>query len=235
MNEAKIRERKTSGHGVQRFVYFSKSNFHLALGATSPQRGHNLICHLNIVTYAEQVELGEVQIDNFLLFHADGILRLGLLLRCGRAARCFSRGVLRRRGLFLGAGGFCFVCHCKPPFSVLYENAARSPVGAEFTIYSFILYVQYDIIPIVSTSGQIRLRLARDKTRATSYLWVWMHFSPAEVPSAPQSYWHRDTRTQCIGTAIVVCMRVCFVVIVSSDQVLGRAEQTVWEVGFVLV
>ena len=36
-------------------------------------------------------------------------------------------------------------------------------------------------------------------------------------------------------TALVVSMYVCFVVTVSSDLVLDRAEQTVWEVGFVLV
>lgn len=73
------------------------------------------------------------------------------------------------------------------------------------------------------------------KTRAASYLWVRMHFSPAEVPSAPR---HPDTVTHEHGntvTALVVSMYVCFVVTVSSDLVLDRAEQTVWEVGFVLV
>ena len=62
-----------------------------------------------------------------------------------------------------------------------------------------------------------------------------MHFSPAEVPSAPR---HPDTVTHEHGnteTALVVSMYVCFVVTVSSDLVLDRAEQTVWEVGFVLV
>lgn len=73
------------------------------------------------------------------------------------------------------------------------------------------------------------------KTRAASYLWVRMHFSPAEVPSAPR---HPHTVTHEHGntvTALVVSMYVCFVVTVSSDLVLDRAEQTVWEVGFVLV
>ena len=73
------------------------------------------------------------------------------------------------------------------------------------------------------------------KTRAASYLWVRMHFSPAEVPSAPR---HPDSVTHEHGntvTALVVSMYVCFVVTVSSDLVLDRAEQTVWEVGFVLV
>lgn len=73
------------------------------------------------------------------------------------------------------------------------------------------------------------------KTRAASYLWVGMHFSPAEVPSAPR---HPHTVTHEHGntvTALVVSMYVCFVVTVSSDLVLDRAEQTVWEVGFVLV
>lgn len=73
------------------------------------------------------------------------------------------------------------------------------------------------------------------KTRAASYLWVRMHFSPAEVPSAPR---HLDSVTHEHGntvTALVVSMYVCFVVTVSSDLVLDRAEQTVWEVGFVLV
>lgn len=41
---------------------------------------------------------------------------------------------------------------------------------------------------------------------------------------------HSDT-----VTALVVSMYVCFVVTMSSDLVLDRAEQTVWEVGFVLV
>ena len=62
-----------------------------------------------------------------------------------------------------------------------------------------------------------------------------MHFSPAEVPSAPR---HPDSVTHEHGntvTALVVSMYVCFVVTVSSDLVLDRAEQTVWEVGFVLV
>lgn len=63
---------------------------------------------------------------------------------------------------------------------------------AEFTVCSFILYVLYDIISIVSTSGQIRLRLARDDARAALYLRVWMHFSPAEVPSTLR---HPDTVT----------------------------------------
>lgn len=73
------------------------------------------------------------------------------------------------------------------------------------------------------------------KTRAASYLRVRMHFFPAEVPSAPR---HPDSVTHEHGntvTALVVSMYVCFVVTVSSDLVLDRAEQTVWEVGFVLV
>ena len=72
-------------------------------------------------------------------------------------------------------------------------------------------------------------------TRAASYLCVRMHFSPAKVPSAPL---HLDTMTHKHGntvTALAVNMYVCFVVTVLSESVLSRAEQTVWEVGFVLV
>lgn len=62
-----------------------------------------------------------------------------------------------------------------------------------------------------------------------------MHFSPAKVPSAPLRL---DTMTHEHGstvTALAVNMYVCFVVTVLSESVLSRAEQTVWEVGFVLV
>lgn len=38
-----------------------------------------------------------------------------------------------------------------------------------------------------------------------------------------------------IVTALLVSVYMCFVVPVSSDSEFGRAEQTVWEVGFVLV
>ena len=84
-------------------------------------------------------------------------------------------------------------------------------------------------------SGQIRLRLARDQNAGGIVPMGKDAFSPAEVPSAPR---HPDTVTHEHGntvTALVVSMYVCFVVTVSSDLVLDRAEQTVWEVGFVLV
>ena len=59
------------------------------------------------------------------------------------------------------------------------------------------------------------------KTRAASYLWVRMHFSPAEVPSAPV---HPDTVTHGHGDTVaghVASVYACLVVAVYGDWVLS--------------
>ena len=73
------------------------------------------------------------------------------------------------------------------------------------------------------------------KKRAASYLRVQTHFFRQKCHQhlvTPDTVTHEHGNTV---TALVVSMYVCFVVTVSSDLVLDWAEQTVWEVGFVLV
>lgn len=103
----------------------------------------------------------------------------------------------------------------------IYENAARSPLGvadAQST-FDFSHKVWYNLP--VSTSGQIRLRLARDQKAGGVVPTGTDAFFPAEVPSAPV---HPDTVTHGHGDTVaghVVSVYACLVVAVYGDWVLS--------------
>ena len=85
----------------------------------------------------------------------------------------------------------------------------------------FTIYNKCSIIYIVSTSSQIRLRLARNQKAGGVVPTGTDAFFPAEVPSAPV---HHDTMTHGHGntvTAFVVSVYACLVVALYGDWVLS--------------
>lgn len=107
---------------------------------------------------------------------------------------------------------FCF-------FSV-YSRGSISLSGwnLQFIVFFFdLLWYNY----IVSTSGQIRLRLARDQKAGGVVPAGTDAFFPAEVPSAPV---HPDTVTHGHGDTVaghVASVYACLVVAVYGDWVLS--------------
>ena len=91
----------------------------------------------------------------------------------------------------------------------------------EFTIYYFTFSIRCGIMQLVSTSGQIRLRLARDQKAGGVVPTGTDAFFPAEVPSAPV---HPDTVTHGHGDTVAVhvaSVYACLVVAVYGDWVLS--------------
>ena len=91
----------------------------------------------------------------------------------------------------------------------------------EFTIYYFTFSIRCGIMQLVSTSGQIRLRLARDQKAGGVVPTGTDAFFPAEVPLAPV---HPDTVTHGHGDTVAVhvaSVYACLVVAVYGDWVLS--------------
>ena len=90
----------------------------------------------------------------------------------------------------------------------------------EFTLLFYFSHIVWYNFP-VSTSGQIRLRLARDQKAGGVVPTGTDAFFPAEVPSAPV---HPDTVTHGHGDTVaghVASVYACLVVAVYGDWVLS--------------